>query len=438
MPTWDELLSAKRLRRPDSRGLEVARDAQGRASTTRSPFQQDADLVVFSAAFRQLSDKTQVQPLAESGRVRSRLTHSIEVASVGRSLGSAVAHALRDRRGLDAEQCHAIAHVVHAACLAHDIGNPPFGHGGEDAIQGWFRGHPEHTRALDPAQLADFLAFDGNAQGFRTLTQLENYRFDGGLRLTHATLAALMKYAGTAHERDPGVLARKKPGYFSAEQSYVDELRASLQLPAGVRHPLVYLTEAADDICYAIVDLEDGFGAGLLDYHDAAAVLELLAGQSADDSLERGERLQKLRGVAIGRLVDEVSDAFLGLEPGLLRGEPAPELCALTSLGSALSQAKALARERIYRAPAVVERLLGGQVVLASLLDAFVPIVDALAEAAFDVRALRGRNASIAHLFGPAFAPRDRYAALLGVTDFLSGLTDHAALALHRRLIGVA
>ncbi|MEY4515645.1 MAG: hypothetical protein RLZZ450_7767 [Pseudomonadota bacterium] len=438
MPTWDELLSAKRLRRPDPRGSDSGRVADARSSSTRSPFQQDADLVVFSAAFRRLSDKTQVQPLAESGRVRSRLTHSIEVASVGRSLGSAVAHALRDRRALDAEQCHAIAHVVHAACLAHDIGNPPFGHGGEDAIQAWFRAHPQHTAQLDESQRADLLGFDGNAQGFRTLTQLENYRFDGGLRLTHATLAAMMKYAGTAHERDVRVLARKKPGYFSAEQSYVDELRASLQLPAGVRHPLVYLTEAADDICYAIVDLEDGFGAGLLDYHDAVEVLELLAGQSADDTLERGERLQKLRGVAIGRLVDEVSEAFLALEPALLRNEPAPELCAETSLGTALAQAKTLARERIYRAPAVVERLLGGQVVLGSLLDTFAPVVDALAEHAFDRRALHGRNASIAHLFGPSFAPRDRYAALLGVTDFLSGLTDHAALALHRRLTGVA
>jgi dGTPase len=429
MPTWEQLLSAKRLRRADSRG-----------SPTRSPFQQDADLVVFSAAFRRLQDKTQVQPLAEGGRVRSRLTHSIEVASVGRSLGSAVAHTLRGRRALDGEQCHAIAHVVHAACLAHDIGNPPFGHGGEDAIQAWFRAHPAQLATLSAAQAADLLSFDGNAQGFRMLTQLENYRFDGGLRLTHATLGALMKYAGTALERDLSgtLLARKKPGYFSAEQHYVDELRASLELLAGVRHPLVYLTEAADDICYAIVDLEDGFGAGLLDYRDAAEVLEQLAGQSADPRLERGERLQKLRGVAIGRLVDAVSDAFLGLEPALLRGEAAPELCAQTPLGAALGAAKQLARERIYSAPAVVERLLGGQVVLGSLLDTFVPIVDALVESGFERRALRGRNASVAHLFGPAYAPHDRYSALLGVTDFLSGLTDHAALGLHRRLLGVA
>src|ERR1700712_3247774 len=185
MPNWDELLSARRLRRSELRsGLRSGGQGATSAALTRSPFQQDADLVVFSASFRRLQDKTQVQPLAEGGRVRSRLTHSIEVASVGRSLGSAVAYALCERRALDAEQCHAIAHVVHAACLAHDIGNPPFGHGGEDAIQAWFRAHPQHLTQLTPAQAADFLAFDGNAQGFRTLTQLENYRFDGGLRLT--------------------------------------------------------------------------------------------------------------------------------------------------------------------------------------------------------------------------------------------------------------
>ena len=426
MSTWQQLLSETRLCRPAAP-----------SSLTRSPFQQDADLVVFSASFRRLQDKTQVQPLAEGGRVRSRLTHSIEVASVGRSLGSAVAHALRERRALDPEQCHAIAHVVHAACLAHDIGNPPFGHGGEDAIQAWFGSHPEHTARLTPAQAADFLAFDGNAQGFRTLTQLENYRFAGGLRLTHATLGALMKYAVGALERDASVLARKKPGFFWAERHHVEELTEALGLTPGTRHPLVYLTEAADDICYAIVDLEDGFGAGLLDYHDAAEVLQRLAGRTPDPSLTRAERLQKLRGVAIGRLIDAVSEVFVEREPELVRGDGVPELCALTELGPALAEAKALARERIYNAPAVVERLLGGQVILAALLDTLVPVVLALAEVGFDRSQLRGRAASISHLFGPSFTPLDHYEALLGVTDFLSGLTDHAAVSLQRRLLGV-
>jgi dGTPase len=430
MPNWEQLLSKKRLCRPDSR--------DSRGSPTRSPFQQDADLVVFSASFRRLQDKTQVQPLAEGGRVRSRLTHSIEVASVGRSLGSAVGHALEARGALDAEQSQAMAHVVHAACLAHDIGNPPFGHGGEDAIQAWFRAHPEHTAMLTPAQRADFLAFDGNAQGFRTLTQLENYRFDGGLRLTHATLGALMKYAASAHERDPSVLARKKPGFFSAERHYVEALASSMALPLGTRHPLVYLTEAADDICYAIVDLEDGFGAGLLDYHDAAEVLQRLSDRPADPALTRGERLQKLRGVAIGRLVEAVSAVFVEHEPELLGGAPLAELCALTPLGGALAEAKALARQRIYSAQPVVERLLGGQVILAALLDTLAPVVAALAEVDFQVSKLRGRAASVAHLFGEGFAPRDHYSALLGVTDFLSALTDHAAVHLQRRLLGVA
>ncbi len=420
MPTWEQLLSSERLRRPEA----------GRGSPIRSPFQQDADLIVFSASFRRLQDKTQVQPLAEGGRVRSRLTHSIEVASVGRSLGSAVAHGLR----LDADQRHALAHVVHAACLAHDIGNPPFGHGGEDAIQAWFRAH---DLQLGPEQQADFHRFDGNAQGFRTLTQLENYRFDGGLRLTHATLGALVKYPVRASACDATQLARKKPGYFGAEAAYIDALWRSFELPPGARHPLVYLTEAADDICYAIVDLEDGFGAGLLDYHDAAEVLEELAGTRADASLSRAERLQKLRGVAIGRLIDALSEVFLDLEPRLLRGEAAPELCAESPLGVFVRRAKELARTRIYTAQSVVERLLGGQAVLGALLDTLAPVVDALVEVDFDLARLKGPRASIAHLFGPSFAPRDRYEALLGVTDFLSALTDRGALALHRRLYGL-
>jgi len=429
MLTWARLLTTQRLRRAESRGF-----------STRSPFEQDADLVVFSAAFRRLQDKTQVQPLAEGGRARSRLTHSIEVASVGRSLGSAAAHALRAGRALDASLCAGMAHVVHAACLAHDIGNPPFGHGGEDAIQGWFRAHPEVLAQLTPAHAADLLAFDGNAQGFRLLTQLENYRFDGGLRLTHATLGALMKYTVSALERDRSSAegSRRKPGYFSAERAYVDELRAALALPPGVRHPLVYLTEAADDICYAIVDLEDGFEAGLLDHHEAVEVLAAVAGVPPDASLGRAEQLQKLRAIAIGRLVEAVAAVFVELEPALLRGESVPELCSLTPLGGGVAEAKALARRRIYAAPSVIERLVGGQGALTSLLDTLVPVVDALAQVGFDRAALHGRVASVAQLLGPGYLPRDRYEALLGVTDFLSGLTDHALLALHRRLAGLA
>lgn len=424
---WNDLLSSRRLCRPEAR-----------VSPTRSPFQQDADLVVFSAAFRRLEDKTQVQPLSDNGRVRTRLTHSIEVASVGRSLGSAVAYGLRDRRGLGPDACHAIASIVHAACLAHDIGNPPFGHGGEDAIQNFFRARPELTAQLTPEQRADLCAFDGNAQGFRILTQLENYRFAGGLRLTHATLGAFMKYVVRASDRvqAPGELARKKPGYYMAEEPYVEELRASLGLPPGVRHPLVYLTEAADDICYAIVDLEDGYEAGLIDYRDAVDVLAEIAGVATDSSLGRVEQIHKLRGVAIGRLVDAVSEAFLEAEPALLRGEPVGELCALTAFGPLLARAKALAAERVFTAPIVVERLLGGQRVLTELLGILVPVVQALEAVGYERAALRGTESSIARLLGDAFRPTNAYDALLGITDHLSALTDRAAVALWRRVSG--
>lgn len=435
---WDHLLSAARLRRsPNDRVGAPPRITPPR---TRSPFQQDADLVVFSAAFRRLQDKTQVQPLSEGGRVRTRLTHSIEVASVGRSLGSAVADALRVRRGFDAESCHALASIVHAACLAHDIGNPPFGHGGEDAIQAWFRRHPEQLRGLSAEQAEDLRHFAGNAQGFRILTQLENYRGDGGLRLTHATLGAFMKYTVPAArlDADSAHAGRRKPGYFESERPYVSEMSAALGLPEQTRHPLVYLTEAADDICYAIVDLEDGHDAGLLDYRDAADVLAAIAGSAPDRTLGRADQLRKLRGIAIGRVIDAVGEAFVAAEPALLRGEPCAELCGATPLGPLLQEAKALAARQIFTAPSVVERLLGGQRVLGALLDELSCVVDELERVGFERAALRGRAASVAHLLGEGRAPASRYEALLGVTDFVSGLTDRGAIALSRSLTGGA
>ncbi len=424
---WSQLLSPRRLRRSD---VSVAK--------TRSPFQQDADLIVFSTAFRRLQDKTQVQPLSEAGRVRTRLTHSIEVASVGRSLGSAVASVLGERHSLGFAETHAMASIVHAACLAHDIGNPPFGHGGEDAIQAWYREHPGDLRGLSAEEAAGLCAFDGNAQGFRILTALENYRFDGGLRLTLGTLGAFMKYSVGALEREPQgpILARRKAGFFEAERPYMEELTAGLGLPPGTRHPLVYLTEAADDICYAIVDLEDGYDAGLVDHADAVDVLSSLAGTPAPAGLGRAEQLHKLRALAIGRMIDEVTEVFLDHESALLRAEPVGELCLLTRLGDGIARAKALAAARIFSAPTVVERLLGGQRVLSQLLDQMAPVVHALEREGFVRDALRGRERLIAQLLGDTYVPRSRYEAWLGINDFLSGLTDRAVLSLALRITG--
>jgi len=425
---WNQLLSARRLSRPD-----------GTSSKTRSAFQQDADLVVFSAAFRRLQDKTQVQPLSEGGHVRTRLTHSIEVASVGRSLGTAAADALKQRRGLDDAQCQAFASIVHAACLAHDIGNPPFGHGGEDAIQAFFRERPSLLMDLSLRERADFEWFDGNAQGFRILTQLENYRFDGGLRLTHGTLGAFMKYAVTAGSRDPtgAQIAARKPGFFCAEEHYAAELRENLRLPFGTRHPLAYLTEAADDICYAIVDIEDGHDAGFVDHREAVEVLSELADSKVDPRLDRDEQIHKLRGIAIGRLIDAVGRVFVDVEPTLLMGQESPELISLTPLGAGVTRAKALAAERIFAAPAVVERLIGGQRVLTGLLEALMQAVDSLQAVGFERAALSGAALPMVRLVGESYRPGCRYDALLGMTDFLSGLTDRAALKLNRRLNGV-
>jgi dGTPase len=424
---WNELLSARKLGR-----------SEHKASASRSPFQQDADLVVFSAAFRRLQDKTQVHPLTEGGHVRTRLTHSIEVASVGRSLGTAVSPELCKRRSLDPEQGHAFSNLVHAACLAHDIGNPPFGHGGEDAIQSFFRERADVLAELSEAQREDFRWFDGNAQGFRILNQLENHRFAGGLRLTLGTLGAFMKYVVPAIGRSPDSvwIGERKPGFFIAEAHYVTELRAGLGLAARTRHPLVYLMEAADDICYAIVDLEDGHDAGLVEHRDAVEVISEIARAPADSRLSRDEQLHKLRGLAIGKLVDAVTAVFLDVEPALLRGETSDELLKLTTFGPAIARAKRLASEQIFSAPSVLERLIGGQRVLRALLDMLTPLVDELANVGFERALLGPEPLTKARLLGEGFSPRDRYDALLGVTDFVSGLTDRAAVNLYRKLSG--
>jgi dGTPase len=422
---WTELLSPQRLRRPEAR-----------ATRTRSAYQQDADLIVFSAAFRRLQDKTQVQPLSVDGRTPPRLTHSIEVASVGRSLGAAVADVLAERRGLDFERAQAIPAAVFAACLAHDIGNPPFGHGGEDAIQAYFAAQPALLRGLAPDEAEGLRRFDGNAQGLRIVTQLENYRFDGGLRLTYATLGSFMKYTVPVSAVEPGEVARKKPGYFEAEAPYAHELRAALGLTGVARHPLVYLMEAADDICYAIVDIEDGVDAGLVDFRDALDVLGALADAPSDPEKPRASQLHRLRGIAIGRLVDAVAEVFLDVEPRLLAGEPVGELCGLTRFEPGISAAKELARRRIFTSPSVVERLIGGQRTLGTLLSVLAPSAAAYADAGFELGALRGLEASGVRLLGEEFRPTSRYEALLGVTDFVSALTDRAAVALAGRLCG--
>lgn len=260
---WSQLLSKARLRQPTPD-----------RPIGRNEYQRDRDRIVFSYAFRRLADKTQVHPLSANDHVRTRLTHSIEVASVGRSLGYLVGQTIAPRHGLQHEViADHFGYIVEAACLAHDLGNPPFGHSGEAAISKWCKENSlasELVRDFTDQETQDFRKFEGNAQGFRIITNLENHPLNGGLQLTCAVLGAFTKYPCSSSFADQsGYVGTKKNGFFAAEHQYFVEVAKETGLSsigdsgmAWHRHPLAFLTEAADDICYKIADLEDGWEVG--------------------------------------------------------------------------------------------------------------------------------------------------------------------------------
>src|SRR5690554_1288238 len=309
---WHKLLSATRFGEPQGTlDLEPG----------RTPFDKDYDRIIFSSAFRRLDRKTQVHPLAENDHVHSRLTHSLEVGCVGRSLGTRVGRALRDKLplGLNANDVGAL---VQAACLAHDIGNPPYGHTGEDAIRHWFRepGNAHFLDGLNDLEKADLQTFEGNAQGFRLVTQTESHREQGGMRLTYGTLGAFLKYPWTVDYVQKG--QAKKFGCYQTELEILRKVAEELGLIElkenfWARHPLVYLLEAADDICYGIIDLEDGIEMDLLRHDEVEALLMPVLEGHYDVEAElkhidtSRRRLQILRGMVMEVLVTAVSEAFI-------------------------------------------------------------------------------------------------------------------------------
>ncbi|MBO4300140.1 MAG: dNTP triphosphohydrolase, partial [Desulfovibrio sp.] len=248
--------------------------------SVRTPFLADYDRIVFSSSFRRLGRKTQVHPLVRNDHIHNRLTHSLEVSCVGRSLGLSVGEELRRAGDLpDPFTPEHLGQILQAACLAHDIGNPPFGHAGEEAIRDWFAEAVKgpYFRELTQDVLADFLCFDGNAQGFRVINTLENNKDRGGLRLTFPVIATLVKYPCSSSEaRGRG---RNKFNFYAAERDLFGEVLTTLGLSVGsgfTRHPLSYLLEAADDICYRIIDMEDARELGIITYADITQAMSPL------------------------------------------------------------------------------------------------------------------------------------------------------------------
>jgi len=441
---WNALLSHHRLGGPPASG-----------AGPRSEFQRDFDRIVFSSAFRRMQDKTQVFPLAQNDYVRTRLTHSLEVASVGRSLGVLAGdHVLRAHPELAGTGYSAgdFGAIVAAACLAHDIGNPPFGHAGEAAIQSWFNsaelGRSVLAR-LAPEERADFARFEGNAQTFRILARLGMPDNAGGMQLTCATLAAVAKYPRPAQlaPEAPAGISTKKHNFFHADRERFDAVAQATELlprperaRCWCRHPLAFLVEAADDISYCVIDVEDAFRAGEVRY---AEVEPLYRGVVADPAAwtkaaaiaTDEKRVEYLRARTIDVLVAEAATAFAAREAAMLAGTFDEELIALIPHAQALEAFRALARERVYHSAVVLNLQSPGAAILPELLDAFVGAVEAAASGASGLRVVAILELLPGQFLSAEGKPAaDLYARVLAITDFISGMTDSYAVAVAAKL----
>jgi len=448
MMNWPQLLSPHRLGEENTRSADPA----------RSPYTIDSDRIVFSSAFRRLQDKTQVFPLADNDYVRTRLTHSLEVASVARSLGARVGAEIVQKHGLGAE-FHAsdFGAIVSAAALAHDLGNPPFGHSGEDAISHWFKTSPIAKRArkeLTKTQRADLKSFEGNAQGFRVITRLQ-MPDNPGLRLTCATLGAFTKYPRESvlpGEKPSGVSA-KKFGFFQSELQMFEEVATRTGLlkrdetaARWCRHPLAFLVEAADDICYRLVDYEDGFRLKHLSYEEVREAFVAVTGvernrESAERMAEQKDRIAFLRARAIGAAIEQTAEAFLAYEEAILAGTFDEELLDLIPSSQALNEIKKRSRETIYATQRGVEIEAAGYEVLGGLLDVFFGAADDVARHG---KAATHRSKKLLALVPTQFLGENRqpsgdaYERLLRMTDFVSGMTDSYAVSLYQKVRGIS
>ena len=435
---WENLLS---LNKYGDTSLRLRKNED----ETRLSFDMDYDRVVFSSAFRSLQDKTQVIPLSKTSFVHTRLTHSIEVSVVGRSLGRAVGkHVLTKYPHLRelGYQTNDFGAIIAAAAVAHDIGNPPFGHSGEKAIGEFFQFKKGTAikHLLTEAEYADLCSFEGNANGFRILNETR-LGAEGGLRLTYATLGAFTKYPKESLPvRPTDRIADKKYGFFQGDKKFFKEVAKTLGLKSNsvngelryVRHPLAFLVEVADDICYTIIDFEDGINLGLIG-EDVA--LEYLGGIISDkinthkySKLQtKEERIAYLRAVAIGALIQDATDIFLQNEDAILAGEFHQSLLYDSKYRHQITDVIDCSVERIYQSDEVVEKEVSGYVVLQHLLDIFFTAI---------INQENGRETSFDKLLLKKLPERYRkkgslYDKVMGITCYIASLTDSNAVELH-------
>ena len=429
---WESLLTTAR----------EGHDALGPADMGRSHFHKDHDRIVFSGAFRKLGGKTQVHPLAKYDHIHNRLIHSMEVGSVGRSLGIRVAEELKQELpiGIQADD---LGTIIQSACLAHDIGNPPFGHAGEYAIQDWFKrdANKHYLAGLTELERLDLQSFEGNAQGFRTVSQIEYHFNNGGLRLTFPTLGASLKYPWTADLAG----AKGKFSCFQSELRNLEELANKLGLKRKAdgrfaRHPLSYLMEAADDICYALIDLEDAVELSIIEFSEVKDIFLSIQGTQDLDFDEEGvssaRQLSALRSKTIGCIIDAVVEAFMQNKEAILNGELEGDLIAhcAPAVRDGIYKAKALAVNKVFKDAQKTETEIGAYTVLSTLLETFIEAGHEYYQRP-DKSKLSYRTSRVFDLMGgeAPTAKMSQYQVYQRMVDNIAGMTDNYALYLAKQ-----
>jgi dGTPase len=446
---WQSLFSNKRF----GSSSDQARDQ------VRGDYMRDYDRLIFSSQFRRLQNKTQVFPLPGAVFVHNRLTHSLEVASVGRSLGRSVGEKIAlkyaDTLSENAKNFYRfeLSDVIQTACIAHDIGNPPFGHSGEDAIRNYFNEMSGKTQellenGLTKNQLADFKNFEGNANAFRILTSIFG---KAGLKLTYTTLASIIKYpidSENGFNKKLGISA-KKSGFFDSEiETYLDIVK-ELGIPAidasknhYARHPFVYLVEAADDICYRIIDLEDAFRLNIISIEEAIGLLmPLFKDESNEEYIHHKlleieddkQKLSLLRAMLINLLTNKCAEAFMQNEERLLLGELNQALLDILDEKSiaALKKIDELSIKKIYNHKSVVEIEIAGFHIIGGLLNEFLGAI---------LNPESHKSEKLLQLIPTQFEiskTQSLYQNIQSIVDYISGMTDLYALDLYRKIMGI-
>ncbi len=441
---WEQLLSLKRFGDTQKR-TRAAQDE------TRLGFDVDFDRIIFSSAFRSLQDKTQVIPLSETDFVHTRLTHSLEVSVVGRTLGRRVGKVLLERhpnlRKLE-YTFNDFGTIVAAASVTHDIGNPPFGHSGEKAIGEYFKSGKgiKYKEQLSAKEYQDLIDFEGNANGFKILTESRK-SISGGLRLSYATLGAFLKYPKESLPKKPtNHIIDKKYGFFQSEKESFIDVAADLGLKqksisgdiSFYRHPLAYLVEAADDICYTIIDFEDGINLGLIEEEFALEYMIKLVKDTIDSKKYHSlpykkDRVSYLRALAIGVLINEAVEIFLANEEAILKGTFDKSLLDKCKYEAQINDIIKISVDKIYKSKEVVEKEVAGYRIIADLLNIFVSSLNNK----FD-----GTSSNYDKLVFNLLPEEYQveipalYNRIMLICSYVAGMSDSYAIRTHKKLTG--